>query len=124
MLSIEEALALVADHAQPLAPRRAQLHEAAGLILAADVISDVNSPPFNKTLMDGYAVVSSDRLAEREVLEEIGAGSVPRRPVTPGTATRLMTGAPIPEGADCVVPVEKSERVGDHRVRLSKVDPQ
>ena len=78
------------------------LEEAAELLLAEDVTSAVDSPPFDKSLMDGYAVVSSDRAEVRQVLEEIGAGSVPRRPVTPGTATRLMTGAPLPEGADAV----------------------
>jgi molybdopterin molybdotransferase len=124
MLSIEEALALVAEHARPLAPRRVTLGEAAGLVVADDIVSDVDSPPFDKALMDGYAVISSDRQPEREVLEEIGAGSVPRRPVTPGTATRLMTGAPLPEGADAIIPVEKTERAGDRSVRLAKVDPE
>jgi molybdopterin molybdotransferase len=100
MLSIEEALQLVEQHARPLAPTRVAIGDADGLVLAEDVTSSVDSPPYDKTLMDGYAVASNDRAEVREVIEEVGAGSVPRHPITPGTATRLMTGAPLPEGAD------------------------
>jgi hypothetical protein len=85
MLTVEEALALVAKHVAPLAPRRLPLGETAGLVLAEDIVSEVNSPPYDKTMMDGYAVVSGDREPVRRVLEEIGAGTVPRHAVTPGT---------------------------------------
>jgi molybdopterin molybdotransferase len=123
MLTVEEALELVAKHAATLAPRKVPLGDAAGLVLAEDVVSEGNSPPYNKTVMDGYAVRSGDRQPERRVLEEIGAGAVPRHHVTPGTATRIMTGAPMPEGADAVVPIEKSEMVDATTVRLQQVDP-
>lgn len=122
MLSVDEALSLVEQHAKTLAPQRVALAHAAELVLAEDVTSSVDSPPYDKTLMDGYAIVSSDRAEIRQVLEEIGAGSVPRRPVTRGTATRLMTGAPLPEGADAVVPFEETELVDDRTVRLLKND--
>jgi molybdopterin molybdotransferase len=124
VISVDEALRLVEQHARPLAPRRVALGEAAGLVLAESVISVVNSPPYDKALMDGYAVTSSDRTTEREVIEEIGAGTVPRRPVTPGTATRLMTGAPLPEGADAIVAIEQTEMVNDRTVRLLETDPR
>ena len=88
MLTIEEALELVERHIAPIAPRKVPLGEAAGLVLAEDVVSEFNSPPYNKAVMDGYAVRSRDRQPERRLLEEIGAGTVPRHPVTPGTATR------------------------------------
>ncbi len=123
MLSVEEALRLVKEHARPLAPRRVALSEAADLLLAEDVTSSVNSPPYHKSLMDGYAVVSGDRADVREVLEEVGAGSVPRRPVTPGTATRLMTGAPLPEGADAVIAFEQTELIDERSVRFLQTDP-
>jgi molybdopterin molybdotransferase len=123
MLAVEEALRLVEQNARPLAPRRVALGEAAELVLAEAVTSTVNSPSYDKTLMDGYAVVSSDRAEVREVLEEIGAGSVPRRPVTPGTATRLMTGAPLPEGADAVVAFEQTEPIDERTVRFRQIDP-
>jgi len=123
MLAVEEALQLVEQHARPLAPQRVALNDAAELVLAEEVTSSVNSPLYDKTLMDGYAVVSSDRAEVREVLEEIGAGSVPRRPVTPGTATRLMTGAPLPEGADAVIAFEQTEPIDDRTVRFLQTDP-
>jgi len=123
MLSVEDALKLVEQHARPLAPQRVALGDAAELVLTEDVTSAVNSPPYTKTLMDGYAVVSSDRAEVRHVLEEVGAGSVPRRPVTPGTATRLMTGAPLPEGADAVIAFEQTVPIDDHTVRFLQTNP-
>lgn len=122
MLTVEEALELVAKYTQPLAARRVVLGEAAGLVLAEEIRSEVNSPPYDKALMDGYAVRSSDREPVRQVLEEIAAGAVPRFPVTAGAASRIMTGAPIPDGADAVVQIERTELVGDSEVRLEQVD--
>jgi molybdopterin molybdotransferase len=123
VISVEDALRLVEEHAQPLAPQRVALGHAAELVLAEDVTSAVNSPPYDKTLMDGYAVVSGDRAEVRRVLEEVGAGSVPHRPVTPGTVTRLMTGAPLPEGADAVIAFEQTEAIDDQTVRFLQTDP-
>jgi molybdopterin molybdotransferase len=124
MITVEEALALVSEHARRLASRRVTLSDAVGLVLAEDVASDINSPPYDKSLMDGYAVVASDRQPERQVLEEVAAGDVPRRPVIPGFATRLMTGAPLPEGADAVIPVEQTVLVNGMTVRFLQVDIQ
>jgi molybdopterin molybdotransferase len=123
MLSVDEALALVAKHATPLAPRTVPLGDAAGLVMAEDIVSEVNSPPYDKSLMDGYAVRSDDRQPERRILEEIAAGAVPRYRITPGTASRIMTGAPLPESADAVIPVEQSETIDATTVRLRQVDP-
>src|SRR4051812_26277029 len=122
MLSIEEALRLVVENARALSPRCLPLREAAGLTLAEDITSEVNSPPYDKALMDGYAVRSVDREPQRRVMEEIAAGDVPRFPLTPGTASRIMTGAPLPEGADAVVQVELTEMIGDSIVSLQNVD--
>jgi molybdopterin molybdotransferase len=122
MLSIEEALKLVTDHARPLSPRRLPLGEVAGLVLAEDIASEVNSPPYDKALMDGYAVRSADREPQRRILEEIAAGDVPQFSLTAGTASRIMTGAPIPQGADAVVQVELTEMVGDAIVSIQQVD--
>src|SRR5919106_973102 len=109
MLTVEEALDLVEKTAASLAARRVALGAAAGLVLAEEIRSDVNSPPYDKALMDGYAVRSGDRQPARQILEEIAAGAVPRFPVTPGAASRIMTGAPLPEGADAVVQIERTE---------------
>jgi molybdopterin molybdotransferase len=123
MLSVEEALAFVAKNALPLGPRRVPLGEAAGLVLAEEVVSEVDSPPYSKSMMDGYAVRSVDRGDTRTILAEVAAGDVPRHPLTPGTAVRIMTGAPIPDGADAVVPIEYTELVDETTVKLHRVDP-
>ena len=114
MLSVEEALEQVLSHATPKQPTLRQTHAALGLVLAEDVASDVDSPPHDKSVVDGYAVVSTDlvqRPAELEVLEEITAGAVPKQRVVSGKATRIMTGASLPEGADAVVMIEHSQTV-------------
>jgi len=123
MLSVEAALDLVAKHCAPLAPRRVPLEEAIGLKLAEDIASDINSPPYDKAMMDGYAVRSIDREPERRILEEIAAGDVPQRRLECGNASRIMTGAPLPDGANAVVPVERTELISDGIVRLLQVDP-
>ena len=86
-------------------------------MLAEDVTSDIDSPPHDKAMVDGYAVIASDS-GPRTVIEEVTAGRIPQRTVTPGTATRIMTGAPVPEGADAVVMVERTETLADGKVRL------
>jgi molybdopterin molybdotransferase len=124
MLDINEALSLILDSAPRKAPVVLPVPAAMGLVLAEDVASDMDSPPYDKSLMDGYAVIAADLAggeAVLQVVEEVAAGSVPRKTVGPGTAVRIMTGAPIPQGADAVVIVERSEMLngpGSSRVRL------
>ena len=116
MLSVADALDAVLREAQPLEPVIVELVDALGLVTAEDIISDVDSPPFDKALMDGFAVRSGDLTASEtrlRIVEHITAGMVPSKPVTAGTATRIMTGAPLPEGADCVIKVE------DTRIELA-----
>jgi len=125
MLSVEQALAAVLDRAGSRSPVTVGLGEALGLVLAEDVSSDVDSPPHDKSLVDGYAVIAADLAsgaAELDFVEEITAGDVPHRPIVPGRTSRVMTGAPIPEGADAVVMVEQSEWLGgagEGRVKLT-----
>ncbi len=77
-------------------------------ILAEDAISDVDIPPFNRATMDGYAVIASDRPGKYEVAEDIPAGTFPKVTLTRGKVSRIMTGAPLPCGADAVVAVEST----------------
>lgn len=112
MLSVAEALSQILSEVQAAAPVELPLGDAMGRVQAEDVLSDMDSPPFDKALMDGYAVVASDIRAggtRLEVVEEITAGIVPQRMVESGEATRIMTGAPLPEGADAVIKVEETE---------------
>lgn len=115
MLTVSDALALIVREVAPFAVERVPLDDALGLTLAEDVVSAIDSPPFDKSLMDGYAVRSIDLAGDAAngetsllMIEEVTAGRVPTRPLEAGTATRIMTGAPIPIGCDVVVPVERT----------------
>ncbi|MFG0333654.1 MAG: gephyrin-like molybdotransferase Glp [Maioricimonas sp. JB049] len=109
MLTVDQAWERISQEVTPREPEERELSEAAGHVLANDVTSAVDSPPFDKALMDGYAVRFAD-LAEPpvdlRVVDEVTAGRTPQMPVGAGEAIRIMTGAPLPDGADAVVPVE------------------
>ena len=124
MLSVAEALARIEPFARPKAAARAPAAESLGLVLAEDVASDVDSPPHDKSIVDGYAVVAADLAggeARLAVLEEVVAGKLPTKRVERGTATRIMTGAPLPEGAEAVVMVEHTELAADAGGPLGRV---
>lgn len=119
MLSVAEARALVLEQAKPLPPETVPLGpDALGLVLAEDVASDLDMPPYDKSMMDGYAVRSEDVSAggTLTVIEEVTAGHVPKRTLGRGQATRIMTGAPIPQGADAVVMIERTRTLDGDRV--------
>ncbi|HWB12911.1 MAG TPA: gephyrin-like molybdotransferase Glp [Pirellulales bacterium] len=121
MISLDEALNKIRVYVRPLASEHVPLAEALDRVLAGDVTSDVDSPPHDKSIVDGYAVRSADYTSPASVftvLEEVVAGAVPKRAVVPGTATRIMTGAPLPEGADAVVMVEQTELLDPASVRI------
>ena len=95
--------------------------QAVGRVLAEDILADLDSPPHRKSLVDGYAVQAADTVggkARLQVVEEVYAGQVPSRAIQSGQATRIMTGAPLPEGADAVAMVE------DTKIDSAEGDPQ
>src|SRR5215471_8859037 len=113
MISVRDALHRVLQDLPRLGGEQVALPAARGRVLAAAIQAPRDVPPFRNSAMDGYAVRSADVAAadpERgvrlPVLETVGAGAVARQPVRPGTSIRIMTGAPMPEGADAVVRVE------------------
>jgi molybdopterin molybdotransferase len=112
-ITVAEALDYILGHFAPLPPEPTPLHEATGRVLAAPVVSALTLPPFANSAMDGYAVRAADVAgatsaapAELRVIGYVAAGYVAGRTVAPGTAIRIMTGAPLPEGADTVVRFE------------------
>ena len=112
MTTIDEALAMVLSEAPPKDTDRVDCSQAVGCVLAEDITADLDSPPHRKSLVDGYAVCATDTLAGEvclAVIEEVFAGQVPARSLNRGEATRIMTGAPLPEGADAVAMVEDTE---------------
>lgn len=116
MTSVEEALDCIriAAGAPRLRAERAPLAEVLGRVLAADVIMDHDVPPFRRAAMDGFALHAAEvELGARfRVRGAIMAGDVPELPVSPGEAARIMTGAPVPEGADAVIPFEWTREEG------------
>ncbi len=121
MIDVAEALALIFQYVKPPAAELVAVEESLGLVLAENVVSDIDSPPHDKSLVDGYAVIAADLSSgprDFTVLEEVTAGEVPTKQVRSGQATRIMTGAPLPDGADAVVMVESSETLDEQTVRL------
>lgn len=110
----EEAQARVRSMTRALPVEEASLADAAWRYLATDVMVRENHPPFAAATMDGYAVVAADVSPWREVIGEQMAGSVTDAVVTEGTTVRITTGAPVPQGADAVIPVEDTELAEDH----------
>lgn len=109
MIDYEAARKAVFEAARPLGTEEVRLEDAFRRVLAADIVSPRALPPFNNSAMDGYAVRSRDTSAGRVSLRLAGeapAGTVISEPVAPGTAVKIMTGAPVPPGADAVIPRE------------------
>lgn len=124
MIEVEEAKRLVLESGQKLAPAECALMDSLGLVLAEDVVSELDIPPFDNSAMDGFALLASDTVAATEsvpavlrITETVQAGKVPRQTVIPGTAVKIMTGAPVPSGADAVIQVEQT-RETDGKVHI------
>ncbi len=120
MTTPAEALKLILDRVAPLTPSLKPLSEILGLAVAEELRSAAQVPPFTNSAMDGYALragdldtASPERPVRLRVLGDLAAGAVPKAPVGPGEALRIMTGAPLPAGADLVVPVEDTIRGED-----------
>jgi molybdopterin molybdotransferase len=119
---LEDAQSFVIGSCLPLAPVGVRFDAAGGLVLAADVVATEQVPPFDNTAVDGYAVVAADTAdvpVELPVVAEVAAGASTDRVLQRGEAIRIMTGAPMPAGADAVVMVEETDRLDDHRVRIN-----
>ena len=116
MLSVEEASARILAEIKPLEAERVPLRQALGRVCAEDIAATVTMPPWSNSSMDGYAVRSADITAVMsgqpvmlKVVATIAAGSFARRPLRRGEAMRIMTGAPIPDGADSVIRKEDTD---------------
>ena len=116
MLSVPEASARILEHIQTLSPVRVPLLDALGHVLATPIISPLTLPPWDNSAMDGYAVngddvvdAAADRPARLTVTETVAAGGFASRGIERGEAVRIMTGAPLPDGADTVIRVEDTD---------------
>jgi molybdopterin molybdotransferase len=121
VIPVEEALEIVLREARALPGEDVGLGEALGRVLAEDVASDVDLPPFDRVAMDGYALRAADVATAPVALDVIGevrAGQWPDLTVGPGQAARIMTGAALPPGADAVQQVEKTQPLDEFRVTV------
>lgn len=130
MISVEEALKTILAGVSVLGTEKVHIIDTLGRIIAEDVISGRNIPPFDNSAMDGYAVKAADTTgatgenpATLKVVADLPAGYTLDRELQPGEAVRIMTGAPVPAGADAIVRVEDTEKRGDVVRILCQVKP-
>lgn len=116
MLSVEEALEKILNEVDVLEEETVPILDSLGQVLAEDIKSDIDVPPLDNSAMDGYAVISADTRGASEdsprllkVIDTVMAGDISREKVVSGTAVRIMTGAPVPRGADSVVQFENTD---------------
>jgi molybdopterin molybdotransferase len=129
LIPVESALEMILTRVRRMGMEKVDLLHSLGRVLGEPVVSERDHPPWNNSAMDGYAVRTEDvrNASEQgpvglEVVEEIGAGALPQKPVRAGQASRIMTGAPVPDGADAVVRVEDTRLQGDRVLILQPVD--
>jgi len=122
VLTVEQALQQILERARPVGTERVDLRAALGRVLAEPIVSRRVIPPWPNSSMDGYAVRAADTTGAPVALPVVGriqAGTIPDRRLAPGEAMRIFTGAPMPEGADAVIPQEDVEASDDH-VRIAR----
>lgn len=126
MISVDEALESILSHIHPLGSEKVSLSDALGRVIAEDICAPRDIPALDNSGMDGFAVKWSDikkaspkHPVRLDVVESIPAGSVSTKTLKKGQAARIMTGAPVPKGADTVIPVEETE-MGDGSVAIFK----
>jgi molybdopterin molybdotransferase len=123
MITIEEAYRIVMNHVKAFPSERVGLNESLGRILAEDIVTDIDMPPFNKSAVDGFACKIADLDSDLEILETIPAGKMPEFVVRRGKCSRIMTGSAIPEGSECIVMVEDTMILDNGRMR-AKIKPE
>jgi molybdopterin molybdotransferase len=120
MVTLNYALAKVLEYSAPLGVVEVvPLWDSVGRVLASDITSDINMPPFNKSAVDGYACKIADLNQPLSVAEVIAAGQMPKIEIKQGTCSKIMTGAPVPLGAECVIMVEEVEELQSNQIKFT-----
>lgn len=122
-LSVRDAQTIVLKHVKACATEVVTLEAALGRVLAGDIRANRDQPPYDVSAMDGFALRSADLSrvpAALSVIEDIKAGDMPVKTVAAGQCARIMTGAPVPVGADAVIRVEDTQTLADGRVEIGK----
>jgi molybdopterin molybdotransferase len=131
MIQVQEARDQILSKIKVKGVEKVSLDQALGRVLSEDVISQINNPPLDNSAMDGYALVAADIQSatpespvKLQVVEEIAAGYEAKSILKPGQAMRIMTGAPIPKGANAVLMQEDTEKDGNSILCMDKADDQ
>lgn len=119
MISFEKAFEIIMNSAFTPETESAELARSLGRVLACDIQSDTDMPPFNKSAMDGYACRRADLREALSIIEIIPAGCSPQKTVQKNECSKIMTGAIVPHGADCVVNVENTETIPGNKVVIT-----
>ena len=122
MITCEEALKVVRSKLSEVKTEIVNLVDSLGRVLAENIVADMEMPPFDKSAMDGYACRYTDLHNDLTLIETIAAGNLPTQTVGPNQCSKIMTGAKVPAGADCVFMVEHSELKSDDIVIFTKDD--
>jgi molybdopterin molybdotransferase len=120
MIEFKEAYSIVISSSNIRGTEKVDLIESQGRVLASDIFSDMDMPPFNKSAVDGYACRRSDLDAGMEVIEIIPAGKTPEKAISSGQCAKVMTGGVVPDGSDTVIMVEDVEETGSGKIRFNK----
>lgn len=120
MIKLKRALNIILKHSNLSGMEKVNLLETPGRVLAEDICSDIDLPPFDRSAMDGFAVSAMDRSAVFEIIEDIPAGKIPEKKIKTGQCARIMTGAPLPEGADKVVKVEDTKQIAAGKIKITR----
>ena len=120
MLDLKNALNLLKAQKKVMPIEEVPLTGCYGRILATDVFSDIDMPPFDKSAVDGYACRKEDLLGELEIIGTAFAGEKTELKVEPGTCIKIMTGSPVPDGADTVIMIEDTELKGENKLHFTK----
>ena len=120
MKSFEEAITIIDSQPPTGMAERIGFLQSVGRVLASEIVSDVNMPPFNKSAMDGFACRMEDLPGPLRIIEEIPAGKMPERRIEQGTCSSIMTGASLPDDADCVIMEEHVEHTENGEVFFTK----
>jgi molybdopterin molybdotransferase len=119
IISFEQAYDVVMNFAVKMGTEVIFYTDSLNRILAGDVVSDIDMPPFNKSSVDGFACKRSDLGNDLEITETIPAGNWPSKTTRKNQCSRIMTGAPVPSGADCVIMVEETEMLPSGKIRFT-----
>ena len=123
MIKFEDAYKIVINSEVKIKTETVELQSSLGRVLAEDVFSDINMPPFDKSAMDGFACRAEDIYNELEIIEVIPAGYMPTKTIGKNQCAKIMTGAPLPKGANTIFIVEDSQENGN-KVRYTKPQPE